>query len=316
MPSPGLLSNTRVDISERDTQLIAATADRSAAPDRLRRAYLADAGLVGITVIWGSTFVVIKDALGGVGPFEFVALRFAVAFVALAVVFHRRLARLGPVGLRAGLIIGLFLFAGYALQTAGLQLTTASMSAFITGLCVVMVPIVAFLALRQRIGRGAIVAVLLAPIGLWLLTNGQQASFGTGELLTLACAVAFAAHITSISAYAARYDAIGLAIVQVGVVAALATGATLAFERPLIVPGQAVWFSVLYTGLLGSALVLGVQTRIQQYTTATHAALVFSLEPVFAALFAYLVAHETLGGTGLIGAAILVGAMVIAEVRR
>lgn len=305
-----------MDISESKPRLITAAAEPAAAPDRKRRAYLADAGLVGITVIWGSTFVVIKDALGGVGPFEFVALRFAIAFVALAVIFHRRLMRLGPAGVRAGLIIGLFLFAGYALQTAGLRLTTASMSAFITGLCVVMVPIVAFLALRQRIGGGAIVAVLLAPIGLWLLTNGQQTSFGAGELLTLACAAAFAAHITSISAYAACYDAIGLAIIQVGVVAVLATAATLGFERPLILPDQAVWFSVLYTGLLGSALVLGVQTRIQQYTTATHAALVFSLEPVFAALFAYFVAHETLHGTGLIGAALLVGAMVIAEIRR
>ncbi len=305
-----------MDLSEPRTEGIAYEIERGRAGSDKRRAYLADAGLVGITVIWGSTFVVIKDALSGTGPFEFVALRFAIAFAALAAIFHRRIRRSGRGELRAGLIIGLFLFAGYALQTAGLQFTTASTSAFVTGLCVVMVPIVAFVALGQRVGRGVVVAVLLAPLGLWLLTAGQRTSFGIGEVLTLGCAAAFAAHITLISAYASRYDAIGLAIIQVGVVAVLATVATLVFERPLAIPSEAVLGGVIYTGLLGSALVLGVQTRIQQYTTATHAALVFSLEPVFAAIFAYVFAHETLDAAGIVGAAILLGATVIAEVKR
>lgn len=305
-----------MDLSEPGGKRIAYEIEQRRVGSDRRRAYLADLGLVGITVIWGSTFVVIKGALSGTGPFEFVALRFVIAFVALAAIFHHRLRRLERGQLWAGLIIGLFLFAGYALQTAGLQFTTASTSAFITGLCVVMVPIVAYVALGQRVGRGVVLAVMLAPIGLWLLTEGQHTSFGIGELLTLGCAGAFAAHITSISAYAARYDAIGLAIVQVGVVAALATIVTLVVEPPIAIPSEAALSGAFYTGLLGSALVLGVQTRIQQYTTATHAALVFSLEPVFAAIFAFAFAHETLGTAGLIGAAILVGATVIAEVKR
>jgi drug/metabolite transporter (DMT)-like permease len=305
-----------LEIPETGAERSTVVADRLLAPVAKRQAYFADAGLVGVTVVWGSTFVVIKGALAGTGPFEFVALRFAVAFLALAILFHKRIARLTAEDCRAGAIIGLFLFAGYAFQTAGLQYTTASTSAFITGLCVVFVPIIDFLVLGRRVGKGVVFAVVLAPIGLWLITQGQQAVFGSGDLLTLACALAFAAHIVSISVYATRFDPIALAIVQIGVVAALAMIVALAVERPLQAPESEVLVAVLYTGLLGSALVLGVQTKIQRYTTATHAALIFSLEPVFAAAFAYAFAGETLGVTGLLGAAVMLGAMVVAELKR
>jgi drug/metabolite transporter (DMT)-like permease len=284
---------------------------------RRRAAYLADLGLLAITVVWGSTFIIIKDALAGVGALEFIALRFGVALAVLALFFHRRLGRLGPDGWRAGVLIGLFLFAGYALQTVGLLFTSASTAAFITGLSVLIVPIIDFAVLGQRVRRGVIIGVLLAPLGLWLLTTGQRLSFGPGEVLLLACAGAFATHIVAISVFARRYDPLGLAIVQVAVVAALAGLAAAAFEKPFpILPGPSVWGAVLYTGAVATAFVLAVQTTIQRFTTATHAALIFSLEPVFAAIFAYLLAHETLGPTAILGAAIMLAAMLLAEVGR
>jgi drug/metabolite transporter (DMT)-like permease len=290
---------------------------RVAPPTSTRRqAYLADAGLVGVTLIWGSTFIIIKNALGGVSPFEFVALRFGIAFFVLALLFPGRFGRLGPAERRAGFVIGIFLFAGYALQTAGLQFTTAAKAGFITGLSVLMVPLLAFAVLRQRSGSGVVLGIVLAPIGLWLLSFDGQASFGTGDLLVLGCAVAFAAHIISISAYAPRYDPLGLAIVQTGVCAALASLVAIVGERPLVLPAGAVLFGVLYTGLLGSALVLGVQTAIQRFTSPAHAALIFSLEPVFAALFAFLLAGETLGPRGLLGGALILTGTIVAELRR
>jgi drug/metabolite transporter (DMT)-like permease len=285
---------------------------------RARRAYLADLGLVGVTVIWGSTFVVVKDALGGVGPFEFVFLRFLIGFLALLALFHRRLRAFGRAEWRAGVVIGLFLFLGYAFQTTGLQFTTASKGGFITGLSVLLVPVIAFVFLRQGVSRGVVVGLALAPIGLYLLSfsGAGAAGFGLGDLLVLGCAVAFAAHIVSISAYAPRYDPVGLSIVQVGVVAALSGVGALLVERPLIVPPPTAAFGAAYTGLLATAVVLGVQNSIQRFTTPVHTALIFSLEPVFAALFAYLVAGETLGPLGLLGGAIILVGMIVAEIRR
>lgn len=271
-----------------------------------------------MTVIWGSTFVVVKNALAGVGPFEFVFLRFLIGFVALFALFHGRLRSFGRAEWRAGGIIGVFLFLGYALQTTGLQLTTASKGGFITGLSVLLVPVIAFLFLHQRVSRGVLLGLALAPIGLYLLSFSGfgAASFGFGDLLVLGCAFAFAGHIVSISAYAPRYDPVGLSIVQVGVVAALSGLGALLVERPLLVPPPPSTLAALYTGLLATAVVLGVQNSIQRFTTPVHTALIFSLEPVFAAIFAYQIDGETLGPRGILGGAIILAGMVVAEIWR
>jgi drug/metabolite transporter (DMT)-like permease len=281
-----------------------------------RRAYLADAALVGVTLVWGSTFVVIKDALGGASPFEFVALRFGIAFIALGVLFYRRVLRLSRSELGAGAVIGVFLFLGYAFQTAGLQLTTASRAGFITGLSVLVVPLFAYLALRHRVGWGVISGIALAAVGMYLLSFDGPIALNLGDLLVLGCAIAFAAHIVSISVYAPRFDPISLAIVQTGFVTALSAVTALAAERPIGIPSSAAWVGALYTGILGTAAVLGVQTSVQRYTTPSHAALIFSLEPVFAALFAYLLAGEILGPVGWIGGALILCGMLVAELKR
>jgi drug/metabolite transporter (DMT)-like permease len=293
---------------------LAPPSDSSENPSR--RAYLADAALVGVTLIWGSTFVIVRDALGGTGPLEFITLRFGIAFIALAVLFYRRVRRLSRHEVKAGLIIGVFLFLGYGFQTAGLQFTTASRAGFITGLSVLVVPLFAFIVLRQRVGRSLIGGIVLAAIGMYLLSFDGPIAVSFGDLLVFGCALAFAAHIVSISAYAPRFDPISLAIVQTGFVAVISGVGALALERPIAGPSSAAWFGAVYTGLLGTAVVLGVQISVQRYTTPSHAALIFSLEPVFAALFAYLLAGETLGPTGWIGGALILGGMLVAESRR
>lgn len=281
-----------------------------------RRAYQADLGLVGVTLVWGSTFVVVKGALGSLGPFEFVAMRFSIACLALLLIGHRRLRSLGPAGWQAGLVIGVFLLLGYALQTTGLQLTTASKAGFITGLSILIVPLFALVALRQRIGIGIVVGIGLAAVGMYLLSFTGDVAFGMGDLLVFACAVAFAAHIVSISAYAPHHDTIALSIVQTGFVAVVALVMSATIEHPTVIPEAKAWIPPLYTGLLGTAAVLGVQTTIQRFTSPSHAALIFSLEPVFAAMFAFAFAGETLGVNGLIGGALILAGMLVAEILR
>jgi drug/metabolite transporter (DMT)-like permease len=215
------------------------------------------------------------------------------------------------------LVIGVFLLLGYALQTAGLQFTTASKAGFITGLSILIVPILALVFLRHRIGCGIVAGVALASVGMYLLSFTGDARFNVGDLLVLGCAVAFAAHIVSISAYAPRYDPIALSIVQTGFVAVVATLLSAGTEQPpLALAPPAAWLGALYTGLIGTAAVLGVQTSIQRFTTPSHAALIFSLEPVFAALFAWALVGETLGATGLLGGALILGGMIVAELKR
>ena len=278
--------------------------------------YGADAALVAVTLVWGSTFIVVKDGLAGVGPFEFIALRFGIACLALTLGFRGRLRSLDGPAWRAGLVIGGFLFLGYAFQTTGLLYTTASRAGFITGLSVLIVPIFARAVLGQRVGRGVLIGVGFSTVGLWFLSADGSFTFGFGDLLVLGCAVAFAAHIVSISAYAPRHDPIGLAIVQTGVVAILATAIAVGLERHFAMPAGISLFAALYTGLLGSAAVLGIQTSVQRFTSASHAALIFSLEPVFAAIFAFLIAGERLGPVGLLGGALILAGMVAAELWR
>ena len=289
--------------------------DRIAAQST-RLAYRADAALVGVTLVWGSTFVIVKGALGGASPFEFVALRFGIGFITLAVLFHRRVMRLSRFELRAGALIGVFLFLGYAFQTFGLQFTTAARAGFITGLSVLAVPLFAYIALRHRVGLGVIAGIALAAVGMYLLSFGGPIAVSLGDLLVFCCAMAFAAHIVSISAYAPRFDPISLAIVQTGFVAALSSVVALAIERPIAAPSSAAWVGALYTGIVGTAAVLGVQTSVQRYTSPAHAALIFSLEPVFAALFAYLLAGEVLGPSGWVGGVLILGGMLVAELKR
>ena len=269
-----------------------------------------------VALVWGSTFVIVKDALVEVPPFTFLALRFGIASVVLLATFHRRISRLGPGDGRAGLAIGAFLFAGYACQTVGLQLTSASRAGFITGLSVLIVPLLARLILRQPLVRTVAVGIGLATVGMWLMTADGSSPLALGDLLIFGCAVAFAAQIVMIGAYAPRYDPVGLAVVQIGFVALLAALSAGILERPIVVPSASVALAAGYTGILGTAAALAIQNVAQRFTSASHTALAFSLEPVFAALFAVMLAGERLGVAGLVGGGLIVLGMIVAEVGR
>ncbi len=286
------------------------------------RHWKADLALVLVTAIWGSTFIVVKNALDTVGPLVFVATRFWVAggaLVGLLLLQRRIVARPIPIrwrALRDGAFTGVFLTLGYVPQTIGLQTTEAAKAAFITGLSVVLVPLFAATLLRRPPTRAATVGVLMATAGLGLLTLDfqQRLTLAPGDLWVLLCAVGFAAHITSTARFAPHHNVLPFTTAQLLTTAALATLAALLFERHALLPPAAALPASVYMGLIATAFVFGVQTWGQRHTTPTHTALIFALEPVFAALFAVVFAGETLEDREWIGGALILLGMLVAEV--
>ncbi|MFQ6059052.1 MAG: DMT family transporter, partial [Anaerolineae bacterium] len=196
--------------------------------------------------------------------------------------------------------------------------TTASKAGFITGLSVVIVPLAAWLILGRRPAPNALAGVILATVGLALLSlqMGESLAVGWGDLLVLACAFSFALHIVAIGAFAPRMDPLALATVQIGVVALVSGALALTVEGGWSGFSSLVWFAALFTGLLATSLAFAVQTTAQVFTTPTHTALIFATEPVFAALFGALLAGERLAGRALLGCGLILAGMLLAELRR
>lgn len=281
----------------------------------------ADVALVLVTAIWGSTFIIVKQTLDVVGPLVFVAGRFWIAVLALALGLARQRARqrarfdLGARLWRDGVITGCWLTVGFVTQTIGLQTTAAGKAAFITGLSVVLVPIFAALLLRDPPTRAAVAGVILATAGLGLMTLNAKLHFAPGDLWVLACAVGFAGHILSTGHFAPRHDVLAFTWVQLLTAAILTSAAAFVFEAGALTPPRAALPTMIYMGLVSSALVFGVQTWAQRHTTATHTALIFALEPVWAAVFAATVGGEVLAAREWIGGGLILLGMIVAEVK-
>jgi drug/metabolite transporter (DMT)-like permease len=268
--------------------------------------------LVAVTAVWGVTFVQVKDAVALYPLFAFLAVRFAIASCTLAPVGLRRLRSLGRTGLAAGALAGALLGAGYLLQTAGLQRTSVSSTGFITGMYVVLTPLLALLLFRVRAARTAWVGVLVATAGLALLSGVHAGAVG-GDLLVLAGAAVYSLQIVLMERFAPVYDAIAFTLVEMLAAFAGLLVVALSFgelERP---HGWTVWGALLVTGIFASALAFLAQTWAQRRTTATQTALAFSLEPVWAAFFGFTLAGDRLGGLAWFGCAVIMAGIVIAE---
>jgi drug/metabolite transporter (DMT)-like permease len=290
----------------------------------------ADAALLFVTAVWGATFVMVQDAVTGFPVFAFLALRFALAALVLLPFLLRNNAvgrddfsrslrsgatKVATMNWLPGILVGIALFAGYAFQTFGLRFTTPAKAGFITGMSVVLVPLGQAIFLRRPPRRNSIIGVALAAAGLALLSLQADLSVSVGDLLVLACAVAFAAHILLVGRYAPDWQPLRLAFVQIVTVAVLSSAAALLVERPIPWPPGNVWFAAAFTGLLATALAFFVQSRAQQATSPTHTALIFAAEPVFAGLFSFLLIGEVLGPRQIAGSALIVTGMLVSEIR-
>ena len=268
--------------------------------------------LVLVTAVWGVTFVQVKDAVEVYPLFAFLAVRFAIASATLAVPGIPRLRSLGRRGFGAGVLLGTLLAAGYALQTAGLERTTPSSAGFITGLYVVLVPLVALLLFRERIGKSLWVGVALATIGFGML-SGINAGSAIGDLLVLGCAVAFGFQIPLTGRFAPQYDPLALTLVQMLVAFVGFTAIAVALGEVELPRGGTVWAALLVTGIFASALAYLIQTWAQRSISAPRTALIFAMEPVFAGLFGYLLAGDRLGAVGWAGCGVILAGIVVSE---
>jgi len=276
--------------------------------------------LVLITLIWGSNFVVIKNALADISPLFFNAVRMSLAAVVLAMVFYRELGRLTAGSLRSGLLVGFFLFIGNELQTEGLKYTTPSKSAFLTGVSVVLVPILLALFWKRSLNRWTSVGVVLAFVGLYLLTIPAIAGGGLnlrsmnhGDLLTVGAAVVFAFHIIFIEHATRTQGWQQITVVQVAVTALLMILTFPVAEKFYVVWSARVLWGIGITGFLSLALAFAIQAWAQQFTPATHTALIFTLEPVFAWLTSFIFLGERLGTRAGIGAVCILAGLLISE---
>ena len=268
--------------------------------------------LVLVTAVWGVTFVQVKDAVALYPLFAFLAVRFWIATLTLAVPGLPRVRSLGRPGFVGGAFLGLLLAAGYTLQTAGLERTTVSSTGFITGMYVVLTPLIALVLVRSRIGLPVWGGVVLSTIGLAML-SGIHAGSVTGDLLVLAAAAVYSLQIVLMERYAPRYDAVAFTFVEM-LAAGVGLGVVAAALGDLHLPhGWTVWGALLVTGVFASALAVVVQTRGQRRTSATRTALAFTMEPVWTAFFGYTLAGDRLGLLGWGGCAVIMAGIVLAE---
>jgi drug/metabolite transporter (DMT)-like permease len=268
--------------------------------------------LVAVTAVWGVTFVQVKDAVEIYPLFAFLAIRFAIATLTLALPAAGRVRGLGRTGAGAGALLGLLLAGGYALQTAGLERTTVSSTGFVTGMYVVLTPLIALLLLRSRIGVAAWGGVALSTAGLAML-SGIHADSATGDLLVLAGAGVYSLQIVLMERFAPRFDALAFTLVEM-LAACVGLGAVALALGDLTIPrGWTVWGALLVTGVFASALAFLAQTWAQRRTSATRTALAFAMEPVFAALFGYTLDGDRLGAFGWGGCGAIMAGILLAE---
>jgi drug/metabolite transporter (DMT)-like permease len=273
----------------------------------------ADLALLAVAAVWGLTFTAVRRALEAVPPFTFLAARFALAAAVLAIAFPRRVLRAERRVLAVAALLGTWLTIGYGLQTVGLLYTSASKSAFITGLSVVLVPLLALAVSRALPRPSSLLAVLLAAGGLYLLTSPGAMGLNKGDLLTLGCAAAFALHIVTTERAAPRHDPVLLAFWQIVTTAGLCAILMGTMEEPRL--GLTPWSvaALAITGIFATAIAFAVQMWAQRRTSATHVAVIFTAEPVFAALFARFIQQEVLGLGGLAGGALILLGILLAQ---
>lgn len=276
--------------------------------------------LVLLTLIWGSTFVLVKDALQFVTPVLFVAVRMGIAAAVLALLYRRHIALFTRTTAVNGALVGLFLALGYLFQTTGLKFTTPSKAAFLTGASTVLVPLFLIIFWRAHVQAWRAIGIGIAFAGLFLMTVpagrqalGDFAKVNRGDLLATGCAVAFAFHIIFIGRASLRFPWEQVAILQVATAAVLTGLSVPLLEHPHIILNPTAITALLLTAVLCTAVAFTIQAWAQQFTPATHTALIFTLEPVFAWLTSYIYLHERLGLRAGLGALLILAGVLISE---
>jgi drug/metabolite transporter (DMT)-like permease len=267
--------------------------------------------LIAVTAVWGWTFLIVKDSISRMPVMDFLAVRFTVATIAMVALRPTNLRRISRRQLWRGALLGAMLSMAYITQTYGLLSTPAAVSGFITGMAVVFTPIVSWLLLREVISLKTWLAVALACIGLALLSLHGW-SYGVGELLTLGCALFLAFHIVGLGQWSSQHEPYNLALIQIATVAVISLLAA-APGGITLPPDTRVWGVIGITAILATSLAFIVQTWAQSLIPPTHIAVVLTMEPVFAGIFAVVIGGEHLTLRTIGGAVCVLAAMFIIQ---
>lgn len=296
-----------------------------------KKLYTAEIVLICIPLLWGGTFVFIKNALQDFSPNLFVAIRFLLALIIILPFTYKALFNQTKIGYRDATILGLLFFAAYSTQTIGLEYTSVTKSAFITSLFVVLVPIFQTVIKKRAPGLGSVVAVIFVFIGIIFLTSKGVSlltifteigsDFNFGDFMTLLCAIFYSLQMIHLDMISDKYDVKFLALMQIGITALMSLFVAFSFDLTGIEKIQInftdnVIFAFFYTAIFASVLTTFMQTKYQRFVTPTRAGIYFSMEPIYAALIAFILMNEIIPSFGLIGCLLIFIGVIISEVWR
>ena len=290
--------------------------------------YFAEFALIFATVIWGGTFVIIKESLDDVSTLLFISIRFIFASLLLLPFLVKRKKLITKSLLKEGTLLGFFLFLGFAFQTIGLKYTTATRSGFLTGISVIIIPFLQLIIEKRPPTKGTIAGTILVFFGLAFLSSKGDSifsvfseigtNFNFGDFLTLLCTIFFATQIVLIDIVSKKYDFVSLLFVQLATVGILSALGSILFDVAMIeelklIPTNYLIFGIFYTGLLATLFNIGIQTKFQKEITPTKAGIIFSFEPIFSALFAFFLLNEKITNFGLIGSMMIFLGLIVSE---
>lgn len=276
----------------------------------------ADLSLIIVAFIWGGGFVAVKNALDNVKPFYILSIRFLLSFILLSIIFYKKMKNITKEDIKAGFIIGVYLFLGFATQTVGLQYTTAGKQSFLTGTYVVLVPFLYWIVSRKSPGLQSTIAAFLTLVGIGFLTlNGKGFNLNKGDFLTLICALFYAAQIIAIGHYAQDRDPILLSIIQMGFAGFVSLVLAVIFEPFPYGINSSSFFAIFYLVIFSTLLAFLVQNVAQKYTLSTHAAIILSLESVFGSILSVIILKERFTFTMVLGCLFIFLAILLTEAK-
>ena len=282
--------------------------------DKIRE-YGADFLLFMVALAWGSTFFIVQEAVDKTPVYIFLFYRFLFAFFLMTLISYKKLKQINLETIKAGCVLGIFMFLGFAFQTFGLALTLSSTVAFLTGLNVIIVPFLLYFIFKIKASIYSLFGALIAAAGLYFLTYGGALGFGAGEIYAFVCAIMFAFHIVFTDRYSKRYDVLLLVCVELFVVAFFSYFASIIFDGGVMLKSVDAAFvqAIVITVIFATVFAFGVQTAMQRYTTPAKTAIIFTMEPVSAGVFGYFFANEILSTSQLFGAFLILFGMISAE---
>lgn len=266
-------------------------------------------------IIWGYGFVAVANSLDRLTPMQLLLLRFGIASLILVIVFNKNVRALKKTTLKKGVILGVLIFIGFVLQTFGMKYTTPSKNAFLTGVNVILVPLIAYFLFKRRLTRQEVIGAILSVIGIGLLTLRTDGQVNIGDLLTLGCAVAFAFHIFYTTLFMADESPVDIAIIQTVTSMVLAALAVAAEGAPMVSPDRNSLMSVLYLAIFSTTLTTLLQAYGQKYTSETRSAILLSTESLWGTFFSFVFLGEALTFRLIAGGLIIFAAILLAQIK-